>query len=86
MCVFFINLRFTGSSEDATGVAGRFGDFIIKRFFANTFCCGSVRFSPLLELGTPGVIVLSSSSSCISSYSSGSALGSSFSSSGSSGA
>ena len=47
-------LRFTGSSEGETGVAGRFGDFISTRFFTDTFSCVSVRFSPLLELDTLG--------------------------------
>ena len=36
-------------------MAGRFSDFIITRFFTNTFSRVSVRFSPLHELGTPGV-------------------------------
>ena len=83
VCVFFIS---TGLSEGVIGVAGPFSDIIITRFFANTFCCISVRFLPLFELGTPGVVSVSDGSPCIPASSSGFALGSSFSSSGTSGA
>ena len=60
--VFFISLRFTGSSEGGIGVIGRFGDFIITRFFVNTFSCVSGRFSPRPEL----IVVVVSGSVSIS--------------------
>ena len=44
--VFFSSLRFTGSLDGGLGMIGRFGDFIITRFFVNTFSCVSRRFSP----------------------------------------
>ena len=73
--VFFNSVRFAGSSGGETGVAGRFGDFIITRFFTDILSCVSVRFSPLPELGTSGLSLVSSGSPCISSSSSGSAVG-----------
>ena len=60
--LFFISLRFTGSSGGGTGVTGRFGDFTVSRFFTNTFSCVSVRFSPRLVLDVPGVVVVVSGS------------------------
>ena len=68
--VVFSRLRFTGSSGSETGVAGRFGDFVINRFLTGTFSCVSVRFSPLLELDGPGAFLVSTGSPCISSFSS----------------
>ena len=69
----FFTSRSTVSPEGETGVAGLYFDFIITRFLTNAFSCVSVRVSPLLELGTP-VIVVSDGSPCTSSSSSGSAL------------
>ena len=43
--VFFVSLRFSGSSGGGTSVIGRFGDFIINRSFTGTFSYVSVRFS-----------------------------------------
>ena len=81
--LFFISLRFTGSSGGGTGVTGRFGDFTVSRFFTNTFSCVSVRFSPRLVLDVPGVVVVVSGSGSISpcmSWSSSSGLSGRFSS------
>ena len=68
------------------GVVGRFGDFIVTRFFTSKFSCVSVRFLPLLGVDTLGVVFVSNGSSSISASSSGSAVASSFPSPGTSGA
>ena len=66
MSVFPVSLRLTGSPAN---VAVRFsvGHFVVGRFFTEVASCVSVRFSPLLVLEAPGVIVLSGGSLCISS-------------------
>ena len=66
--VFSVSLRLTGSSAT---VAVRFSaeDFVVNRFFTEVASCVSVRFSLLVELEAPGVIVVSGGFPCISSSS-----------------